>query len=747
MRALVKFVPIVAMVAIIAHAEAQPADAIGKPLPDPKLKDGTVALRVVAGDPNKPVSGIEATIMLTPPDGISDTTVRRARTDTDGRVTFTDVPPDTVVMLKAPSEASDSGEVESSQFPMPAAGGVRLMMSTLPFKSGGPMMPGAGKGGAATPSGAPMTPRAMSGQARGEDGDPADRMTVRLSYDDFADKSPPAGVPVLIVGYRFDLNVEGKIAKSGPDGRAVVDGLDRRGATTYFAMTLLPRGDDADRLISAPLTMPGDTGVRLVLSGDKREVASPVDDLGKVDPQPEGGVPAGVVQVALAGLVEDGDPVELVDAITGKLMAQTKAGPPAPNSASINATWDGVDDPALAVGALALGVDVNTARAQGATVEVRRKAAAPPTTPAPSPAPAETQAWTGVADANGEIRLTGLPIGVELDVALVADGMNVPVRTVTLPTTGGRREQARVTWQPRGQGAATFTNVAGGPERAYFVRAYLRGQPCLSAPFQLTPTRGAGATILIFPRILFGFSLRASIHDVYLGARGTFSIRNSSLAPFIPGTIGKPEELVIPLPKGFIGGTVDPQFAEQVGIDATRGFIVRGPVPPGGMGFVGHFSLETSDGKVTWDLDLPYGTIESGMEIKRTKDMALDLGPKMPVQEATDERGSWYVLSPISVQPKQRMVFTVTGLPQPPSWTRWSRNLVGLAVLAVLLIALALALFLPRKPAGASPSRYDQLLDELATLGDGNDAATVEKREKLVAELEVLHRARVAGAD
>jgi hypothetical protein len=574
----------------------------------------------------------------------------------------------------------------------------------------------------------------MSGQGRTENGDPADRMTVRLSYDDFADRTPPADVPVLVVGYRFDLVVGGKIARTGPDGRAVFDGLDRRGATTYFAMTLLPRGDDHDRLLSAPLMLPGDHGVRLVLSGDKRDATAPADDLGKIDPQPEGGVPAGVVQVALAGLVEPGDAVELVDAVTGKLITSTKSGPPVPNAASVGATWDGVDDPMLAVGALIVSVDGNQRRAPGSTVEVRDPRAAAGVAPV-----------VGTADASGEIKLSGLPVGVDLEVALVVEGMKLPPRTVKLPAAGGRREQARATWQMRGQGSAQFSNVPGGPERAYFVRAYLRGQPCLSAPFQLTATRGAGATVLVFPRILFGFSLRASIHDVYLGVRGTFTIRNSSLAPFIPGTIGKPEDLVIPLPKGFIGATADQQFAEQVGVDATRGFIVREPVPPGGMGFVGHFSLKTEEGSVTWDLDLPYGTLESGMEIKRTKDMSLDLGPKMPVQEATDERGAWYVLSPISVQPKQRMVFTVNGLPQPPAWTRWSRDIVGVVVLVIVLAAIALAVFLRPKAAPLSTARYDALIEELATLGDSADPDDAAKRERILAELETLHRARAAG--
>jgi hypothetical protein len=218
------------------------------------------------------------------------------------------------------------------------------------------------------------------------------------------------------------------------------------------------------------------------------------------------------------------------------------------------------------------------------------------------------------------------------------------------------------------------------------------------------------------------------------------------LAPFIPGKIGKPEELVIPLPKHFLGGEVDQQFADQVSVDKARGFIVREPVPPGGMGFVGFFSLKTDEGSVTWDMDLPYGTLESGMEIKRTKDMKLDLGPKMPVQEATDERGSWYVLSPISVQPKQRMVFTVTGLPQAAAWTRWSRDIVGLVVLAILVAAIAFAMSRPRKASDEETSRYDKLLDELAGLGDPSDPEVLKRREQLLSELETLHRARAGGA-
>lgn len=730
--------------ALAPPVAAQPAAAIGQPLPDPQLRDGTVSLRVIAGDPQKPVSGVEATLVATPPDGTSPPLARRARTDADGRVSFADVSPDATVQLKVPSEAAERGEVESVRFPMPASGGVRVMLSTVPFAGNAAVPAGGAMGRPGAAGGPPATPRAMSGQARPDPDVPADTVTVRLSYDDFADPSPPRDHPVVIVGYRFDLVVGGKVVKSDAQARATIDGLDRRGATSYFAMTLLPRGDDHDRLISAPLVLGSGAGLRLVLSGARRDEATVADDLGALDPQPSAGVPAGEVHVTLAGLVEGGEPVELLDALTGQVVATTRAGPPGPDLDSLEATWDGADDAALASGALVLSVDANTARATGARVEVRPRPAVPPPVGAPPP-----PSWTAVTDGNGEARLTGLPTGVTLELALVVDGLEVPVRTLSLPAAGGRRELARVTWRPRGQGAARFTGVAGGPERAYVVRSHLRGQPCLSPPFQLTARRGAAATVLVFPRVLFSFSLRASVHDVYLGARGTFTVRNNSLAPYLPGTIGKPEELVVSLPRGFVGATVDDRFSEAVGVDPTRGFVVRDPVPPGGFAFVGHFSLKTDGGAVRWDMDLPYGTLESGMELRRTPAMELELPPRVPAREAVDERGTWYVLSPISIQPKQRLVFTVTGLPQRPTWVRWSKPAVGALVVLLLLGAAVLALYRPRQTAAAAAasSRYDQLVDEVAALTGSADPDDVARRERLMGELEALVRARDGGAE
>ena len=759
---------LIAPLARPASVTAQPAEAIGRPLSDDTLRDGTVTVRVIAGDPAKPVNGTEVTLMVTPANGTSPTTEQRARTDTDGRAMFRNIAQDAMVQAKTAGEGD--AVVESERFPMPGSGGIKLLLSTVPMPgAGGPMAGGPMAGGAGPMAGGPVSPRAMSGQPRPQPGDAPDAITVRVSYDDFTDPAPPKDHPVILVGYRFDLAVAGKVVKTDAAGRVLFDGLDRRGATTYFAMTLLPRGDDADRLISAPVMLPGNAGIRLILSGDKRAVGVPVDDQSKIEPQPAAAVPAGEVRVALAGLIHPGDPVELVDALTGKVLLSTKAQPPAPNPDSIVATWGtGADDPVLAPGVLVISVGANGAPAGGATVEVRRKAAAPanppaapapaaPAAPAPGPAgppppppppvaPVEASSWTGTVGPNGEVTFAGLPAGAELEAIVTVDGMAQAPRPVKLPAAGGRREQLAVAWEARGQASARFTGVVGGPERAFIVRAFLRGQPCLSAPFMLPASRGVSSTVLVFPRLIFAFSLNAFIDDQYLGVRGTYTLRNSSLAPFVPGTISKPEELVIPLPKGFIGATVRQDFAEAVGVDPSRGFIVREPVPPGGMGFWAFFSLETDDGSVTWDMELPYGTIESGIEIKKTPKMTLDLPPRTRAREASDERGDWYVLSPVSVQPRQRMIFSLHGLPRKAEWVRWSMRIVGAVVILILLATLALIILPQRKDTAPARSRYDQLLDELAAMGDaaGDEPGDAARRARILDELEALHRSGAA---
>lgn len=706
-----------ALVAIPA-AEAQPAAAIGQPLPDASLRDGTVTVRVIAGDRSQPVTGVEITVTLAAANGQGTPEEKRARTDAEGRATFTDIAMGTLVKASVPGE---DAPIESGQFPMPQSGGIRLMLSTKPMAGDAPMMGGGAAGGP------PMSPRTMSGQPRPEQGDKGDTITARLSYDDFTDIAGLADLPVVLAGYRHDQQVSAQVARTDASGRVTWTGLDKRGATTYFAMALLPRGGGFDRLTSLPILLDGMAGVRVMLSGEKRAATTPaVDDLSRLDEQPKAELPVGAVRVQFAGVPEDGTAAELIDLVTGQPVAKTVLGPPLVDLDSIKLQATPVTaDPALAPGALVLTLTHDGGPLTDRAVTLRRVGAAA----------AEADLVGQLA--NGVATFTGVPAGqVELRIAVDGDA----VGTATLTTTGvGARATVDVAWLVRGEAGASFTGVATGGDRAYAVRAVMHNQTYLSAPFQLGADRGAAITVLVMPRIMFQWSLTSFLDDVFLGVRGSFGIRNASWAPYLSGTDARPDDLVLPLPVGFQGAIVRDDFQAMVGVDPAKGFVIRRPIPPGGMQFIAGFSLKVDHGTVRWSMPLPLGTFESGIEIKKVggANVVLPDGVKFKVETATDERGQWMVLSPITILPGKTMEFEIHDLPHEAWWRTYGRKAVGGLVLVLLTLGTVFALVRP-KPGTLPTARFDALLDELAALeASGADPA---RRAALMTQLETLYK-------
>ncbi|MBE7447899.1 MAG: hypothetical protein HS111_03075 [Kofleriaceae bacterium] len=583
----------------------------------------------------------------------------------------------------------------------------------------------------------------MRGQARPDPDVPADTVTVRLSYDDFADPSPPRDHPVVIVGYRFDLVVGGKVVKSDAQARATIDRLDRRGATSYFAMTLLPRGDDHDRLISA-LVLGSGAGLRLVLSGARRDEPTVADDLGALDPQPSAGVPAGEVHVDAGrpgrGRRAGGAPRRAHRAGGGH-HPRRPATPISTRSRRPGTAPTTPPSPA----APSCCRSTPTPRAPPApgsrSVPDRR-----PSSPAGAPPP---PSWTAVTDGNARGSADRAahrrhPRRWRWSSTRLA----VPVRTLSLPAAGGRRELARVTWRPRGQGAAPS-------KRRRRARATLR-RPL--APARASPVcrrRSSSPRAAATRRRCWSSPRPVLVQPAGLGprrlpGRARHLHRAQQLArPYLPGTIRQARGA---------GGAAAARLRRRHRRRSLqrggrrrphRGFVVRDPVPPGGFAFVGHFSLKTDGGAVRWDMDLPYGTLESVMELKRTPAMELELPPRVPAREAVDERGTWYVLSPISIQPKQRLVFTVTGLPARPTWVRWSKPVVGALVVLLLLGAAVLAL-VPTAADGGGRGRELALRParrRAAALTGSADPDDVARRERLMGELAALVRARDGGVE
>src|SRR5262249_20921151 len=139
-------IAIVLVLAFTSVARAQPAAAIGRPLPAPDLSPGTVSVRVIAGAIASPVIGAAGTLVV-------NDVPRVARTDPTGQAIFKDLPAHASVQAKVLDQ--DKKEVASETFALEETG-VKLMLTTKPLVAGGgPFM----AGGGAMPE-----PRAMSGE-------------------------------------------------------------------------------------------------------------------------------------------------------------------------------------------------------------------------------------------------------------------------------------------------------------------------------------------------------------------------------------------------------------------------------------------------------------------------------------------------------------------------------------------------------------------------------------------------------
>jgi hypothetical protein len=693
--------------ATAAPAAAQIAAALGKPLPSPDLAVGTVSVRVVAGNAASPVIGTDVTLVVNDKE-------RAARTDAAGRATFAGLPVGATVMAKVAGE--DKTEPKSEEFTIPEAGGMRLILTTKPWQ--------AGSGGAAPfagGAGGMPNPRQLSGEARPEQGDPSGMITVRLAYDDF--KDAPDGVPVALVGYAADDTTSYRVVNTDKAGRAVFTDLDRSGGTSYFAMTLLPRNGATDRLMSMPVLLESQVGKRMILSSEKRgSTAPPIDDLAKADPQ--GGTPAGKVVVGLEGVADLGSTVRLVDAATHKVLAQAKpeTSPPDPSRVKGGAQFEA--DAKLPAGTLDIQVVGGVAQTEAPLKDVEIRVI-----PATSNDP--NAGLASVTGADGTVRMA-LQVKEPQRAVFTINGRQLASQPFELTKSGGKLT-IRAHWEDSGRPQAVF-DVATTEGQIVYAECDYRNQHYRSMPLQLLASTGSKISVYAFPRVMLKFSLQAFVDDSQLGVQGRIEVTNYSWAPYRGG----PDGLVVAAPRGFKGGVVFDPDQNEVAVAAGEGFRIIRPIPPGGRVFHGGFSLPVEDGKVTWSLDLPMGSYESELVIKKTPGMTVQTPPGVNNETRTVPQGTFVILGPISITPKQSMALSIDGLPSTPAWRRWVPRFVGVLVVGVLLAGVLLAVFRkqPRAVAASSDGRRQRLLDELVELErvGGNP----KRREQLLDELEDL---------
>lgn len=707
-------------VAGTAPAHAQIAAAIGKPLESPDLPPGTLSVRVVAGSPQKPVIGTEVTLLV-------GGQPQSARTDSAGRAHFKGLPQGVDLQAKVLDE--DKKEVTSETFQL-GGNGARLMLTTLPWN------PGSGGGGPMMGGGEPPNPRQMSGEPRPESKDAPGTFTVRLTYDDFKD-APPVDVPVALVGYAADYSVTFETKTSDKDGRATFDKLDRSGATAYFAMAQLPRGNSVDRLIAVPTTMDPRVGVRLILSSEKRSsTAPPVDDLTRLEKQDQP-TPAGKVRITLEGGVDPSQPVTLWDAETHLQIGRGTPAQSAPDPQDVLAEPRFGEKADLPAGALDVIVHGGANSADGPLTDISVKLTAPDA--------ASAAGIEGQTSDDGKLRLT-VPDPKGSYIATISiNGKTITSEPFSLEKTGGVLE-VEAHWDGQGKPEVVF-DLVPRPGQVVYAETNMHGQVFRTVPFQPVADRGTRATLFIFPRILFSFSLHSQIDDEYLGVGGTFTLSNNSWIPYSASADG----LIVPLPRGFTGGIVGEQDQGDVSVEPKQGFRLIRPIAPGSRAFRGGFSLPVENGEVHWALDLPFGSYNSGMEIVKVPGMSVDLGASnmqgremtVPADHEGRPGGTFYVLPQISILPKQSMVMTIKGLPAPASWRIWLPRIIGVLVVIVVIGGISVAIFKKRPDEVESAertARRQKLLDELVELEKSGktEGKAAKRREQIMTELEAL---------
>jgi hypothetical protein len=696
---------------VAAPAAAQVAGALGKPLPSPDLAVGTVSVRVVAGSAASPVVGTDVTLV------VNDTS-RVARTDSAGRATFPGLPVGATVVAKVVNE--DKEEKTSEPFAIPDSGGMRVMLTTKPWQAGAGAAPFAGGAG-----GMP-NPRQMSGEARPEQADPPGTLTVRVTYDDFKDS--PEGVPVVLIGYAADDTISYQVLKTDKAGRAQFTGLDRSSGTSYFAMTQLPRNGAIDRLTSLPLVLESQVGIRVILSSEKRDSkAPPIDDLTKADAQAP--TEAGKVRVVLEGVADLTSRVTLIDAETKKVLGDTKpqSAPPDPSRVQGGAQFQ--PDPKLPVGTLDIQVSGGPGQAEEPLKDIEVRVL-------PASSSDAKAGFASVTGADGTVRMA-LKVTEPQRAAFTINGRSLGSQPFDISKTGGKL-MIRANWAESGRPQALFDlgDVGSTSGRVVYAECAFMTQRYRSMPFQVLEGTGSKISVFAYPRVMFRFQLHSFVEDQLLAAQGRFEVTNYSWSPYRAG----PDGLLVPMPHGFKGGVVFDPDQNEVAVAAGEGFRIIRPIPPGGRAFHGGFSLPVDDGKVAWAFDLPMGSYESELDIRQTPGLKVHTPPSVKGEVRTVPQGTFFVIDPITIPPRQSMVMSIEGLPSPPAWRAWISRIVGVLVVAVMLAGVAFALFGKRPAAVAAAAqreaRRQRLLDELVQLE--RNGGSPKRREQLVRELEEL---------
>jgi hypothetical protein len=701
-------------------AYAQPAMALGKPLEDGSLPVGTVSVRIVAGAPSNPVIGTDVTLLV-------NGEPRVARTDSAGRAMFPGLPAGAAVQAKVAAGGEKKEDIASETFPVPATGGVRVMLTTKPFQ-GGAMPPMAG--GAGMPEA-----RQMSGQPRPDRMVPPGSYQIRVTYNNLqikdgeaVDSEPPVGESVTVVGYSYDESVTAQTMKVDAKGHAQFDGLDVGGNLVYFALTRLPRNGNVDRLASVPVQLETQAGAKLILSSDKRTSTVPqIDDLAGTASAAL--PPAGKVKITLEGYPRELSEITLFDAVTKQVVGKGKPqiAPPDPSKVDGDTRFEA--DKSLPAGTVDVRVHGGAGNADTPLPDIAVRVV-------PIDATNVAEGIASKTAADGSVRLAVAAPAKKHRLLFDVNGKELASGEFDLSASGGKLEII-AHWEDEGHPQVVF-DVPYNPAQVLYAETRqvspLSKQLELyrSMPFQTLEQVGAYAPISILPRILFSFQLQSFVEDEIFGVRGLWRVMNNSWIPYRDSADG----LVIKLPKGHVGGIVGDEFQAEVSVAPGEGFRILRPLPPGSTQFEAGFSLKSDEGDIHWHLDLPLGAFQSMVQIREFPNLDVELPQGVTGDWQTGRSGTkWFTVDDIMIPTNKSMVMTIHGLPTHPAWKKWVPRFVGILVVLIMIGGIVFAMMRKRSPDEAiTEARKRELMDELVELEKTNTDS--KRREQVLSELE-----------
>lgn len=702
-----------AALATCALAHAQQPPAIGDQGPEPaparivaEMKTGTISVRVVAGDHEKPLTGVDVSLR-----GAGRIV---ARTDGAGLVTFEDVAPaDSYQVFASVTGAT----LESDVFSLPSSGGVSVLLTTKPMAArAGPRA------------------RNMSGQARPDEAVKVGGLRIRgLQGELFADESSglkseiPMGSKIHLVGFNADgtMGLESQELSEDEGGRVLFTKLARDHQIAYYALASFPRLGGTDRLMSEVIRLAPESGSVMALVGAASDSASsPIDDLAKKFGGAQMPGP-GNVSVRLFAHQNQGDYLSKVSTV--ELVDLSKQDKPISVPATISQA-----DAAGQSGEASMLEDTKPGEVSfyvvrpsqkaviaGVTIRIERVPTAPVTPDVPATPPLEL-----TTNDDGLVYAKNLDPAIEYVAIASYRGGEARSPTFRPDPTQGKTMAFGFEWPDQEIRSGEFTGVSSGADTVYVAKVMSKGRQFLSVPFQLTPNKGALVAIFMYPEIIFSFDGGAEVDDNRLWFQQRFTLYNPSVAPRDVG-----DGLTIPLPKGHVGASVPDNMTRRVGVVRGEGLLWRGAVPPGQRNFMVSYALPIEEGEVIYDLTLPYGIQEGrvvvpdlpGLELRTTAGLSV---VKHPPKASGNHPGmpggtGYFEMTEIERGLNQRLFFAVSNLPHRPAWHSQARTGLGLATGLLACWALFAIFF----------QRADQV-------GIGaNQAKLVEQKEALLTQL------------